>query len=145
MQRHGRASPKPGYLYINWFMELPVKKTVTILSLVLMSSTAFAFDGLCIYTDNAKTEEKPNGSIKSVPVTIDDKESVELVSLKESSGLIQAKLEVRGKSKILTVANARKVLFKESSDVNSGANFLDSYRDGVFGSIEVSIVCIPAM
>ena len=118
-----------------------MKKILLLSSLLSISSAAFGFNGLCIYSDNKTNWTKPNGSILETPVNLTDGQSREIVSLSESSGLLQASLSVSGGLKTLSVLDATgNVLYSKSSDLNSGNNFLASFSP----KIQASIVCVPS-
>jgi len=121
-----------------------MKKIILTLSLFLVSSATFAFNGVCIYADNKVAQGKPNGSILIVPVNVADNESVDLVTLDMSSNILRAKLAVSGNTKYLIVSDAKgNILQNKPSAMDSGASFLLSVRTGVFESAQASIVCVP--
>ncbi len=119
-----------------------MKKVIATLSLLIISSTAFAFEGACIYSDNRIVKGKPNGSILIIPFNSANyrpNESVALVDLNESSNIFQAKATVNVGSTTLEVSNSKgKVLFSKYLAEDSGTNFLMSTK-----SAQASLVCIP--
>lgn len=119
-----------------------MKSIIAILSLIVVSSTSFAFQGSCIYSDNKVISSKPNGSILIIPFNSANyrpNESVILVDLNETSNILQAKATVNVGSTTLEVSNSNgKVLFRKYLAEDSGTNFLTSAK-----SAQASLVCIP--
>ena len=119
-----------------------MKSIIAILSLIVVSSPSFAFQGFCIYSDNKVVSSKPNGSILIIPFNSANyrpNESVVLVDLNNSSNILQAKAIVNQDSITLEVSNSKgKVLFSKYLAEDSGTNFLMSTK-----STQASLVCVP--